>query len=516
MLNSVSIIESALQTVQHVIKAEKALRVVTDRFKPGAVKGLGEVDCRELELKLEVDVAKIVRWQNLWFEETGTSEDFFQTLWGQSGRNRIQRLLQSILSECDTIQDAIAGLAAMADGLVQKHNVRRADWWRKLSNLHRLSLKTQIENAEDKQIRDKVDTLSDYIDELWTSSELCFRSLHGVPRGNEELASVGDTTTLISHALESRNASTALYWHCQSRSIDLDLEMNLLNHDREVDKFPDLFDWSDLKLSYHVLCKLSSSPSSAREVVLEPCLASEHIQEEKPDEKDDEEASLDLALIRTRSEFTVRLPACKEAPEVYFHVTSKASASWQDVEPEVLSLFADRIPKTQPRGVNGRFSLTEKISLAYRIVECGLFLLGTPWLSHLSSDTLRRLKTSKVDYQYSLYVQGTTKLENEIASKEVLERTQIFQIGVLLVEIALERTLSSSDSMKLEFESKSISVVEKSMGTRYRQACEFCLNNKEGDTYLPAAETLASHNDTEVIVNSEYMIKQYYSEVFMR
>ena len=524
MLDPVSIVGFALQAVQNVNEAEKALRGVTDRYKSGALKDLGKedlakVDCRELELQLGVGAAKIVSWQSLWFEETDKSEDFFQTLWGQSGRDHIQRLLKSISSKCDEIQDAVADLAVVAEGLVKKYNVKRPDRWRKWPSFLRLSMKSQIDKAQDKQIRGTVDILGKLIDELWTFSELYFRSLHGVPRGSEDLARAGDVDTLIRHALKSRNMSIALYWHCQSRSIDLDLDMNLLNHDREVDKFPDLFDWSDLKLSYHMFYGSPSSPSSFRELVLDPYTTSQDIREERSEnedqDKNDKEATLDLALIQTQADFEVRVASNEETPEVYFHVTSKATASWQDVEPIAFSLFAERTPETQLQMARSRYSLVEKISLAYRIVECGLFLLGTPWLSHLSSSTLQRLKTSKVDYQYTLHVEGTAKIEQNNVSTEMLERSQIFQIGVLLIEIALESTLSSNEPMDLQVESK-IPVVEKSMGIPYKQACEFCLNNTERYPRMAPAEDLASDGDIEASGSSFHMMRQYYSEVFMR
>jgi hypothetical protein len=144
-----------------------------------------------------------------------------------------------------------------------------------------------------------------------------------------------------------------------------------------------------------------------------------------------------------------------------------------------------------------------------------LFLLGTPWLSHLSSSTLQRLKTSKVDYQYTLHVEGTAKIKQNNVSTEMLERSQIFQIGVLLIEIALESTLSSNEPMDLQVESK-IPVVEKSMGMLYKQACEFCLNNTERDPHMAPAEDLASDGDIEASGSSFHMMRQYYSEVFMR
>src|SRR5271155_3861667 len=165
------IISFALQTVQHVIAAERAFHEATERLKSDTLKGVREVDCRELELQQGVAVAKIKRWQDLWFLETDKSEDFFQALWGQTGCNRVHSLLQSISSECTAIQESLNDLTEVREELIRRPNVKRPDLWKKLLNILRLSTKRQNEKGEDAQLRGKIASLSDRIDVLWADSE---------------------------------------------------------------------------------------------------------------------------------------------------------------------------------------------------------------------------------------------------------------------------------------------------------------------------------------------------------
>jgi hypothetical protein len=516
MTDSLSIIALASQAVALVSDTAEALQNLSNRFKVNTVNDSGEFGFRELELQLAANVAKILSWQNLWTLETDKTEDFFLALWGQSGRKHIEKVLCSISSECVSIRESVTILVDLADALLKKHNVKRPSSWRTLPKFLRLSMKTQFDKAEDKQVRDKIEALSKYIDELYTSSELYFRSLHGTPHGVRQDRGQGPTNDLVNQALESRDVSTALYSHCQERGIEVHLDINLLNHDREVDKFPDLFDWADLRLSYRFLFNPGPSLSSAREVVLEPCSPDELTKWPDQNTEHDVESSFELAVIETGSDIMFRLPKSVNAPEAHFYATSKVIASWYDIEPEMLSFITDSRLTPRANELSGRVSLLEKVSLAYRIVECGLFLLGTPWLSHLSSNTIGRLKTSKSEYQYSLHVQSTAELAHTPESPEELERAQIFQIGILLIEIALESTLAVEGYMDIEAASRSISLVEKTMGVRYKQACEFCLNDENDGTYLNTMESPTSQDDTDAKIDSDSMLTRYYSEVFIR
>ena len=134
----------------------------------------------------------------------------------------------------------------------------------------------------------------------------------------------------------------------------------------------------------------------------------------------------------------------------------------------------------------------ERLELAYRIVETGLILLGTSWLSALSNTALRRFKASQQPPRYVL----------DINERQNLVRTQlwdqkrdlhlyIFTIGVTLVEIALraiirelrrskqgvELFVGGAGDLKWRSLSHITSLVHDEMGTAYSEAVKFCLQD---------------------------------------
>jgi len=204
------------------------------------------------------------------------------------------------------------------------------------------------------------------------------------------------------------------------------------------------------------------------------------------------------------------------ASQSFFKVTLPAKSVDIVVKSEVLAAILENLQRRRLLDVADRLPLVEKIRLAYKIVECGLFLLGTPWLSYLNSGSLRRLVTPDFQHRYVLHVQSSEKPDEKPLSEVLLVRAQIFQIGVLLVEIALDRPSYSAGMEDLKFGSSTIPYVERSMGHYYKQACEFCLTKKDDDGFLLDQKDSSSTDQTVRRSNSNWMLKQYYAEVFVR
>ena len=134
----------------------------------------------------------------------------------------------------------------------------------------------------------------------------------------------------------------------------------------------------------------------------------------------------------------------------------------------------------------------ERLELAYRVVETGLILFGTSWLSVLSSTTLMRLKANQQPPRYIVdindkYTLTRTRLEHQKRDLHLY----IFTIGISLVEIALQmmvqdlRPLESglellvggSEGVKWRSPSHVASLVRGNFGTAYSEAVEFCLQD---------------------------------------
>jgi len=499
MGESVSITSLALETVQCVTEAENAFAELANRHK--LTKPV-DADCRELELKLKVGLATILQWREIWFVQADKSDDFFSTLWGQGGRNRIFELLESISRECGVIRKFAEESTERTENLFKKHNMKRANRPRNWPKWLRFNTKAQMDKAMNKSVRDNVYALSSCIDELWASSELYFRSLHGVLHSSNLPNSPPSPQHLLGNVLKSRHASISLYWHFYNWNMEVDLDLDLLNNDGEIDKIPDLFDWSDLKISYHFIGD-SLFPGQPRDVIIEADARNLISAADDSNQEDVLEAKLEVALCQICTERTIRLPRLGNASELYVNLTCRVDRLRSRIEPQALPVFATESNNAQVTVVGWQITMAEKLSLAYRIAECTLFLLGTPWLSHLSSRSLRRSKASKVDYRYSMHVQWPATTDSTQPTQETIERFQIFQVGILLIEIALETTISTVDSRGIP--SNMIPRIEDSMGPQYAQVCEFCLGHEDA----------RKSGGSETAFDSGSLLQAYYSEVFI-
>lgn len=141
--------------------------------------------------------------------------------------------------------------------------------------------------------------------------------------------------------------------------------------------------------------------------------------------------------------------------------------------------------------------LIKRLDLAYKVVECGLLLLGTSWLWNLSSKNTQRI-SGQVHEGRLRYLHETEDLTNEdLASVE----PQTFNVGVLLTEIAIAQPVlhirkhESTSGSELHLVMASLhnyslkrrslpadQVVERvnnHMGHGYSKAVEFCLQQSQ-------------------------------------
>lgn len=508
-----SIISIALNTVHLVSEAAKALQGLVERFRLHDPGDGYQIDCRQLQLQLEVDVAKTMSWYNLWFLDTDKSDDLFQALWGQAGHGAILLVLQSISAECETLKNSVKTLIERVEAQLRKSKPRRSDSWKKLSRILQLPTKWKADANLGKEIHDEVHALTGHIDDLWEKSQLHFRRLHGIPRGQENLADTAYANARIDYAVATRPKSCALYWALRPETAVLELELNF-NHDREFDLFSDLFDWADLRLSYHVSLETPNEKTTWHDLIIE-LWENEGLVEGRAEH---EIKSLIAILGRQPkspvSDFVLKVPGSAGQSEFNFRLRCETyvhrklnsaplpHAWWESKDPSLSQTNANIAPRET------------KMTLAYRLVECSMFLLGTPWLFQLSSDSLRLFGATEHDFQYSLQICLPSK--NAIPDSPCLdsEATQIFNIGVILVEIALGcRFLPDAPKNMI---TESMGTIERLMGSPYRQACEFCLKQKDVGSHSWVRD---SHSGSSPSSSTPYIVQMtshFYSEVFMR
>ena len=134
----------------------------------------------------------------------------------------------------------------------------------------------------------------------------------------------------------------------------------------------------------------------------------------------------------------------------------------------------------------------ERLGIAYSVVETGLILLGTSWLSALSNTALKRFKANQQPPRYVLEINDRNNLVRarlwDLRSDSHL---YIFTIGITLAEIALQtmirdfRQLNSelqlflegSEGVKWHSLSHVVALVKGKFGAAYSEAVEFCLQD---------------------------------------
>jgi hypothetical protein len=349
---------------------------------------------------------------------------------------------------------------------------------------------------------------------------MSFKTHNGDPV--EEALPLAEESMLLEALLRHRAEAAALYEYCNSRHLDFDLEIDLFSANAHPKPTPSLAGRLGRRLCYRLFTASSISSMELDELLMMPLdkLELEAVRQDQIiDAEKDDSKSADLTSIASNSKI-LRLPDIHAFSQLLFKVTLPLKSVAADVKPEVLAKILESLQRRRVLDVADRLPLIEKIRLAYKITECGLFLLGTPWLSHLNSETIRRFITSDLQRRFLLHVRSSEKMNDDSGdnpiSEVLLVRAQIFQIGVLLVEIALDRPSCSAGMEDLDFGSSTIPYVERSMGHRYKQACEFCLTRKDDNSVLPDQRDSFGNDGLAKRSTLHCMLKQYYAEVFLR
>ena len=136
----------------------------------------------------------------------------------------------------------------------------------------------------------------------------------------------------------------------------------------------------------------------------------------------------------------------------------------------------------------------ERLEVAYHVVETGLILLGTPWMSALSTTSLKRLKVSQQPPRYLIDVKERSNLvQTRLSNQRKHLHMYILTIGVTLVEIALltmirdlrpsilgiELLIKDSEGLGWRSPRHITSLVNAELGASFSEAVEFCLQDPE-------------------------------------
>ena len=332
-------------------------------------------------------------------------------------------------------------------------------------------------------MRKLAEELNRSVDELWIYSETAFDSRHSLFAIKSSLAGYG---TLIDTALRSRAASLRLYTLCQSGAEDYSLDLDLLGNGSSC---KDLLQPSGHATSFHYPLVTEPSTKQLQKLIVKDMDDGDIAVNDTEDIT--ESTPSDLHLFEPRSGVKlVKVPQHGDGALHYLRIPSTPSEVVQLKSPpeSLAKIFAG--PKMKylndyaDSSLRQGFDRYSKFRLAFTIVRCSFFLLGTPWLSSLDSRNLRR--SSHPEDQSSTFILCTQTLElKELVFDDpgaLAETSQLFRLGVLLMEIALATSDSESQSAHLEqHDPKRISklpLVERAIGASYCKATAYCLQHR--------------------------------------
>lgn len=473
-------------------------------------------ELKQARLTLEASEQKLRIWQSTWLNHSVEPILASQALWGTRGLSDIRRILESTAA-------AVQGLEALSSKAVKASS--KSMWKRTISQMRRTTTKEPIYPRGDfrkgSTLLGLVLQLSRSIDELWTYSEVAFDSLHG----RLAKSPLPARDKLLVESLKARAGSLALYRACNGTGVDWSLEVDLFGAGSEpknlLNRPGALSSTMSTKLFYHLFIQHPDALAELTDVTVES-FASFGSQESRNREVVDYQ-SFNLQIFDPRSprqSGVICVSTQSTGALNYFRIAKPPTTVSLDHQSISLTQVLGNLQKKSTLKTVGRLSLSARLELAYKLVECGFYLLGTPWLASLSSKRLRKMETSDHQPYYILEIQTLDLDDLFFEDPEALsEHSQLFRIGLLLLEIALSNPdysfpVTSSDSGPST--SQLLPLVEQAMGSQYCKATAFCLESGRSRSEFGRPDKYQDPEDTGWNTHLRDLLQDYYSQVFLR
>ena len=468
----------------------------------------GSDDVRQIEFDVEVSHHKFQVWQENWSGQAQHPDVSAEALWGVQGWHNIRRMLNAIIDASKHIE------TYLRDARESQSTQPRSRWMAAVKALRsKKGPSTRLQ-----ELQKLAAALSRSVDELWIYSETVFDSLHGILAHETRLP---EREKLLSSALQSRAGSLDLYWLCSISTMDCSLEMDLLDAGAAWSRSFNDRGNPPLRLFYHLF-------TQARELELQKLVVESVPEAEVPSAEMGEVIEpgvVDLQIFTPRLERSaamVKVSHYGSSPQSYLRIPQTPVVPVHlKSNPESLARVLGTLDKAPNLSTQEHFSTGAKVELAYKVIECGFFLLGTPWFSSLSSKNLLRLKRAERE-RPSFMLEIQTLDINDLLFDDpgaLAETSQLFRIGVLLMEIALDEPDYSSRTEDYGHDAERISklpLIEQAMGTQYCKATAFCLQHRPPRRRFRGPEKYDSkHFDDWKSYLAEFL-QEYHSQVFLR
>lgn len=508
-----SLVHGIFDLVDKLVKAIK----VSQRSNSALASSEVRESRQKVEVVLKTSQQKFQVWSKTWLENASDPAGIAEMLWGRDGWTDIQKLLNSVSEKAQELDFELAK---------KDESISHIGWKTLRTSLTRKKGSLVIKRPP---LIDLAVQFSTSIDELWTYSEVAFDSLHGL--FSHQIGPPRREILLLS-SLHARTGSLALYEACNQSKADYSINIDLLGEDFETRgifrRRSSVSSTTAPRLFYHLFAQKREASNKIDVITMESM--------SRPGEQDFSNTEVvefdikvsDLADYQTWPARKSKMGLFSIHPHAFYApsyfrspkppsvlcLDDLGSAKEKCMESLAQLLYKDRIGSNS----NERpLTQESRIHLAFKVVECGFYLLGTPWLASLSSKRLRRLKDSEKS-PFVLEVQTLNLEELYFEDPDALcERSQLFSIGVILVEIALsdERNPHNIQDPDLR-KSKILPLVERSMGSLYAGATAFCLADRRSAPQFGRPEKYKYSEETGWTSYLTELLEDYHAQVFSR
>ena len=483
----------------------KITRAAEDSLRVAA--GHDELEDTVLGLA-RISLHKYQVWQKNWSGVAVNPNVSAEALWGVQGWKIIRAMLDKIWKDSDHIGKYLDQIR------ISPATKPRSRWKAAVK-----ALRSKQHSTESlKELQKLAAALSTSIDQLWIYSETVFDSLHGILAHETKLP---ESEKLLTLALQSRAGSLDLHILCSDSPVNCCLEIDLLDAGSLSLHTSDEPGHPSRRLLYHLFAEVRESPKEFKELRVENIPELNESESAKDDVVESDKA--DLQLFKSHSGTGTKWMVSRHGsnPPSCLFLQPTVDTMLLETKPERLASLLTSLEKGRKLSTVEHFSMGAKIELAYKVIECGFFLIGTPWFSSLSSKNIKRIRSlGQKRHNFILEVQTVDPDDLLFDDPGALEETsQLFRIGILLMEIALDEPNISSrienDGHDAERISK-LPLIEETMGTQYCKATAFCLQHRQPKDRFRGPEKYRGENFVEWESYLAGFLREYHSQVFLR
>ena len=379
--------------------------------------------------------------------------------------------------------------------------------------------KPQVLTSKSRSTLDVALELGQAIERLWIHSEILFDSLHD-KSVRKHASPVRDRE--IIRSISVRHGAVALYQACHRSTTQCELDLDLLR-DRSMPPDPQTTPYPafDTSIFYQIFVRPGNNPRLNDWHITAESLDGPEAAAVSPTVKVHEEPDLSVfESIPSSSSYTIGIQPSYSRENYYFRVTTAHTIADSLSKNESSALRFKSNTKPTEAGTSHSLTLMAKIDLAYSLIQCGFYLLGTPWLACLSSKGLRRIETRD---RKVFVLDITTKpldLFFLLDRDGLSETSQLLQIGILLIDIALDSLGTSHHPARLYdpylYASKRLPLVHEAVGSSYYRACAFCVQDRRSSPSYNRYEKYEYPEQTGWEVYLKDLLTQYHVHVVSR